>query len=143
MNDLTITSVPTTLIDYIWDEVEEMLERVIKKAPDDLVSEVIKERLKAGENMLMIIYRDTELVAALVLDVRTLDSGVRYLSIPVIAGSEMDEWAEDFLDIARAIAKDYNCTELRGMAARPGWLRYLKSKGWEECFTTVRCYIGE
>jgi hypothetical protein len=55
----------------------------------------------------------------------------------------MEFWKDDFLKLAEALGKDYACSELRGMAARKGWLPKLKPYGWEEVFTTVRYKFGE
>lgn len=65
------------------------------------------------------------------------------LYIPITAGSDLDEWMDEFLEIAAAVARDYECVELRGLAARQGWLKKLKPYGWEEVFTTIRYRIGE
>lgn len=55
----------------------------------------------------------------------------------------MNEWMDRFLDIVKAIAKDFNCTELRGIAARKGWMRKLKPLGWSEVSTIIKCDVGE
>ncbi len=142
-NDLIIAAVPSNMINIIWDKVEPLLEMVVRKSPEDIVAEVTKEELLKGALLLVTISRGTDIIAVNVLDVRTLDSGIKVLYIPITAGSEMDLWIDRFLEIATAIAKDYNCVELRGLAVRNGWLRKLKPHGWEELFTTIRYKIGE
>jgi len=143
INDLIIAAVPATMIELVWTKVEPHIQRVIDKAPDDLLMSKIKDRLISGSTLLVTISRDTEVIAINVLDVKVLDTGKRVLYIPITGGDELDSWMADFLKIAAAIAKDYNCTELRGMAVRKGWMRKLKQFGWEESFTTIRCEIGE
>ena len=143
IKDLIIAAVPASLIDLVWDRVTPHLQRVIDRAPDDLYMPRIKERLIEGHTLLVTISRGIDIVAVNVLDVKVLDTGKRVLYIPIVGGDELDNWMEDFLKVATAVAKDYNCTELRGMAARRGWMRKLKPYGWEECFTTVRCKLGE
>ena len=143
MSDLVIAAVPCTMIDLIWDKVLPFVKMVEEKTPEDIVAEVTKVELLKGALLLVTISRGTDLIAINVLDVRTLDSGVKVLYIPITAGSEMDLWIDRFLEITTAIAKDYNCVELRGLAVRNGWLRKLKPYGWEEMFTTIRYKIGE
>ncbi len=140
--DLIIGACPATMIELIWDKVMPLLQLVIDKS-DDIDASITKERLQAGENMLVTISRGSEIIAINVLDARFTDTGIKYLSIPITAGSEMENWLEDFLKIAEAIAKDYGCGEIRGFAVRNGWLRKLKPYGWDELFTTIRYKIGD
>jgi len=141
--ELTIAAIPAAAIELVWDQVKPLIERVEEKAPLDVVPSVIKEKLRLGHNLLVTISRKSEIVAINIMSIEELDSGTKVLYIPITAGEEMDLWLEDFLDVAKAIAKDYNCTELRGMTVRTGWLAKLKPYGWEHHFTTIRCEIGE
>ncbi len=141
--ELTIAAVPCAMINLIWDRVEPLLQMVVDKSPEDIVSEVTKGELLKGNLLLVTVSRGSDIVAINVLDVRTLDSGIKALYICITAGSEMDLWMDNFLEIVLAIAKDYNCAELRGFAVRNGWIRKLKPYGWEELFVTLRYKIGE
>lgn len=141
--ELTITTVHSSMINIIWDKVEPLIKMVEQKSPEDIVSEVTKQELIKGNLVLVTISRGSDIIAIHILDVRTLDSGIKVLYIPIIAGSEMELWMDDFLEILVAIAKNYGCAELRGLAVRNGWLRKLKPYGWEELFTTIRYKIGE
>lgn len=143
LNGLTIASVPSNLIDLVWDQMVPILDMCIRKAPDDLVASVVYEQLKTNNSMLLMVYRGPKVIAINVLDIKVLDSGVRVLYIPIIAGSEMDVWLEEAHRICVQIAKDYNCTELRGIAVRKGWMSKLQPYGWEEMFTTVRCPLKD
>jgi len=143
MNDLVIAVVPCTMIDLIWEKVHPVMQLAADKAPEDVCCKVVRDELIKGEKLLVTISRASEIVAINVLDLRTLDTGIRILYIPLTAGSEMKLWAEDFLNFAKVIAKAHNCVELRGLAVRSGWMKYLKPYGWEEMFTTVRCKLGD
>jgi len=141
--ELIIASVPATMIDLIWDKVEPLLQLVVDKSPEDIVAEVTKEELLKGNLLLVTISRGAELIAINVLDIRTLDSGIKALYICITAGSEMDLWMDKILEFGIAVAKEHNCVELRGFAVRNGWVRKLKPYGWEELFVTLRYKIGE
>ena len=143
MNDLTLSAVPASLVEILWPDMEPFIDLVVAKAPEDLVTSVIREQLMEGSTMAIIVYREQTIVAVNVLDVKTLDSGMKVLYVPIIGGAELDAWAEDFMAMLKVIAKDYGCTELRGMAVRKGWMSKLKPLGWEEMFTTVRCKLGD
>lgn len=143
MDDFVVGAIPATAVDLIWDKVEPLIKMVEDKSPTDINTDVVKERLIGGYQLLVTISRGTEVIAVNVLDAKTLDTGIRVLYIPITAGSELEVWIDRFLEVAIAIAKDYNCVELRGLAVRNGWLRKLKPYGWEEMFTTIRYEIGE
>jgi hypothetical protein len=140
---MIIGIVPQTMVELIWDKVFPLIDMVQEKAPDDIVTGVVYDELISGKKLLVTISSGTEVIAINVLDVRTLDTGTKVLYIPITAGSHMEEWLEDFLEIAKAVAKDFNCVELRGLAVRNGWIKKLKPLGWEELFTTIHCKLGD
>jgi len=143
MSDLTLAAVPASLIELLWDDIAPFIDLVADKAPDDIVTSKVKENCMLGSIMPVIVYRGSDIVAVNILDVKALDSGKKVLYIPIIGGTEFDNWSEDFMKLATQIAKDFGCSELRGMAVRKGWMTKLKPLGWEEMFTTVRCKIGD
>jgi len=141
-HDLIIGAVPASMIDLIWDKIEPLIEMVSEKS-EDIDIGIAKERLESGKTLLVTISRGQEVIAINVIDCKTTDTGIKYLSIPITAGTEMENWLEQFLEVATAIAQDYGCSEIRGFAVRNGWLKKLKPFGWEELFTTIRYKIGE
>mgnify|MGYP001074508027 CR=1 FL=1 len=140
---IIIAAVPPTMIPLIWDKVEPEILKPIKLSHGEVTLESAKHRLETGQSMLITVSRGTKILAVNTVEVREFESGVRTLAIPLIGGSEMDQWMDRFLEIVKAIAKDLNCTELRGVAARKGWMRVLRNKGWEELSTIVKCNVGE
>ena len=140
---LVVGAVPASMIEIIWDQVEPLIQRVIDKAPQDLSMDRIKSDLIAGNTLLVVISRKGVIIAANVLQVDTLDTGLKILYIPITAGDDLDLWMEDFLELAKRIAKDHSCVELRGLSVRKGWMVKLKHFGWEEHFVTIRCKLGE
>lgn len=141
--EYTITVVHQSLIDIIWDQVGPIVDRVVEKAPLDMSTEKVKERLVSGEDALMAVYDGVTIIGIVVLTVRVLDAGTRVLLLPVVGGDDIDNWMDKGFKLIFGIAKQYNCTELRGLSARKGWLRKMSNYGWEEVFTTVRLPIGE
>ena len=133
-----IAAIPATMIDLIWPKVLPWLEKPIDLSHDEVCISSLKDELKSGKQLLCTVSRDTDVIGVFTLDVRVFDSGLRAMYIPLVGGTEIDKWMERGFKIIEAIAKDYNCTELRGISVRKGWLRKLKDKGWEEVSTTVR-----
>ncbi len=140
---IIISACPVTLVELVWPKVEPCLALPIAKANGEVTMETTKAKLLSGEALLMIVSRGTDVLAAATIEVRTYESGQRGLYIPLVGGREMDLWMFRFLDIAKAIAKDHNCSELRGIAVRKGWLRKLKDLGWEEVSTIIKCNVEQ
>jgi hypothetical protein len=143
LDGLAIALVPSNLIDIVWPQVAVILDRVVEKAPDDLVPSVVYDQLQSGFSTLMIISRGPKVIAINVFDIKILDSGIRTMYVPITAGDEMETWLGPAHEIAIQIAKHHGCKELRGIATRKGWMHKLKPLGWEELFMTIRCPIGE
>ncbi len=143
MSELTIALVPANMIELVWVQAEPLIKTVVDKAPDDLAIEAIKDRLMRGATAMVTISDGTEIVALNVVTIETLDTGMKVMFIPITAGTRMDEWLTPFLDIAKKIAKDYDCTELRGLSVRKGWMKVLKEYGWEESHVVIKCKVGE
>ena len=143
MSKYIIAAVPATMIELVWDKVTPHIDRVIEVAHGELTRESLFKRLISGNTLLITISLGADIVACNTLEVRTFDSGTKALFIPVVGGYDLDEWMPEFLVIAKAIAKDYECTELRGLAVRPGWTKKLKPHGWENVHMVIKCDLGE
>lgn len=141
-NEPIIAAIPTTMIDLIWPKVLPWLEKPIDLSHDEVDISALKNHLKQGNHLLCTISIDTDIIGVFTLEVRTFDTGLRAMYIPLVAGKDIHKWIDRGFKVIEAIAKDYNCTELRGISVRKGWMRMLKDRGWEEVSTTVRCPIG-
>ena len=125
-----------TDVDSVWSVVRPMLQKVVTQSPDDLSIEKIYHRLVAGNDLLILISTGTEFLASITMRIKTTDTGVRVLYLPVVSGNKMDTWLDKFLDFAKEIARDHQCTQIRG-TGRNGWVKKLKSRGWNDMFTTI------
>ena len=146
ISEYVIAAVPFNMVDVLWDKIEPHLHRVVNVAHGEITCDSVKTRLKSGSAVLVTISKGTEVVAVNTLEVRVMDSGLRTLFIPIVGGDELDGWINEFLKIAKAIARDYKCTELRGLAARKGWMRKLEQSGecnWENVHMVVRCPVED
>lgn len=138
-----IAAVPATMIELVWDKVEPHLQRVVDRAHNEITMDSVKARLVSGNALLVTISQDDEIVAINTMEVRVMESGLRTMYIPITGGGDLDTWMDEFLEIAKAIARDYNCTELRGLAVRRGWLKKLEQHGWENVEMIIRCPVEE
>jgi hypothetical protein len=142
-DSVIIAAVPASMIPLVWDRVVPQLEKPIALSHGEVTLDSIKARIMSGDVLLITVSRGIEIIAVNTVEVRESESGLRALYIPLIGGSEMEEWMDRFLKIVKAIAKDFNCTELRGIAARKGWMRKLKPLGWSEVSTIIKCDVGD
>lgn len=143
MSDYKIVALPTSLVPVLWEQIAPHLEKVIPLANEEVTLEGVKLALLSGREMALLICRDEHVVAVHTLEVKYFDTGLRVLFINLIGGSEMDNWFEQYVLVMRAIAKDLNCTEVRGCAVRDGWLKYLNAMGFKKISTIVRLDLGE
>ena len=141
MNTLKIAVVPAVMVEVIWPLVLPLIQLVVEKAPDEVDVDIMKQALIDGQEWMVTISDGPEIVAVNILKIHVFDTGVRTLYIPIIGGSRMDEWMKPFLDMAHAAARDMNCTELRGIACRKGWLRKLKDYDWYRVHEIVGCEV--
>jgi hypothetical protein len=139
--DYDLAAVPANLVRPMWPILEPILTRVIEVSNGELTAEGILRRAVKGETLVIAICKNGVVVAVNVCDVVQFDSGLRAMYIPITGGDFMEEWLDDSLEVAKALAKDLNCRELRGLASRNGWLRRLKQNGWEPITTIIKCNV--
>ena len=143
MSDFIVSAIPKTMIDVIWGKVHPHIIRPIELSHGEVTEEEVRKSLSSGKTMLIVISEGEDIIAVNTLDVRIFDSGKRVLYIPLTGGDKLDLWMPKFLDVAKAIARDYRCEELRGLAVRKGWMKKLAPMGWEEVHTVISCNVGE
>ena len=136
-----IAAIPVTMVTLLWDRLAPFIDDVVKYSHNEATTEAAKEQLLAGNLLSVIVCEGNEIIALALLELRTFDTGEKALFIPIFGGSKMEEWADQMLKVLHAIAKDFGCTQLRGIGARKGWTRYLKSHGWEEYSVTIGCEV--
>jgi hypothetical protein len=127
---------PYTIISK-WDELLPHIERVIKVSNDEFTAESIKYRAVSGNGMIIAVYEDGQIIAVTTAETQVYDSGLKSLLIPIFAGDDMFLWGEEFLELVKKIAIQFECNELRGFSVRSGWMKVLKDYGWRENHTVI------
>ena len=138
----TFAVIPPYLIDYLWSDIEPILQRVVDCSHGELTCDAVKAKCKAGHTLMVCILKDTEMVAINTADIVEFDSGLRVMYIPITGGDYIDDWLFDSLEVGKALARDHNCTELRGLSVRKGWLRKLPT-GWEKITDVIKYDLQE
>jgi hypothetical protein len=139
MSDYKLALVPANLVEAIYHLLEECLIPVVELGSGEISLESIKQGATSGETLLLVVTKGEEIVAVNLYEIRTFFTGKKCLYIPIIGGKDIDLWGEEFHEFSVQMAKNLGCTELRGLAARNGWIRKLKAHGieWKECYTVV------
>ena len=116
MSKYSIVAVPTTMVDLLWHQMEQFIQLVVDVSHDEITCDSVKSAAKAGDLLLVPICDGPVIIAVNVLEIRTFESGKKVLCIPVVGGTNMMEWKDEFLTYMHSIARDFGCTELRGFA---------------------------
>lgn len=140
-NKLTIAAVSVALVPHMFPKAAPFLQKAIDKAPNDLSLESVKQDLLSGNSMMVTISDGEDIVAVNTLTVSTYPTGHKVLYIPITGGERMDEWLDRFMELVHAVARDYECDEIRGMACRKGWLRALKDHDWYDIHMIIGCKV--
>ena len=133
---IEVKVVPVHLLTNVLPEAREHLERVVEASHGDITYESIRNELVNGQAQLIAVFKGHKVIAAVTVNVTTMDSGKRVLMAPVVGGDEMELWLDDVMNLLNKMAKDTCCDTIRGIG-RAGWTRQLKKYGWKPTMTIV------
>ncbi len=143
MSEHSISIVAVPFVEIIWDEVAPHVKRVVDVSNGELTLEGVKQSLLDGKALLVTISVGSRIVAVNTFELRILSSGVRTLYIPITGGSELFAWKDDILALAIKVAKLFQCTEIRGVSVRDGWMDILSPMGWKPVHQVIKYDVGE
>jgi hypothetical protein len=143
MNEYVIAAIPPEVLDLAWPEAAPFIKLATDISHNEATVETVRKRVYEGSAILLVVYKEGKIIAAITGEVREFDTGVRALFWPIVGGREMDLWFEPMYEAMLTVAKSAGCTEMRGIAVRNGWLKRLKNYGWEEVSISVRCPIEQ
>ena len=141
-NKYKIVVIPPALIPVIWDNIYSKLLDICELSNNEMTPDTIETRVNNGDSVLVAIILDNEIECVLSLEVVVYDSGLRSLLVPFISGKGMNDWFEMVENFCVQVAKSLNCTEIRGMAVRDGWARFLKDKDYKQSHVVFTKQIG-
>ena len=142
---ISFSVVPPAIVSVIWDKIQPYLKPVAEVSSGDLTEESIYNDMVNGINITIIVMDAGKIIGVNTVQVHTFNSGLKCLYVPIIGGERIDEWGEEFFCMCKKFAKEQGCTELRGMAARGGWLRKLKQHDlhWHSCYEVIKYDLTE
>ena len=141
---IKFTLCPTNLIPNLWDSISPCLSKPVELSHGECTMETLYNDLVEAKQGLIIVTDEEEIIACITTQVRTFDTGLKALYMPMVGGARMDEWLDEALSILTEIAKNYGATELRGYMVRKGWDRVLMGeKGWKPVYNVLSYTIGD
>lgn len=137
--------VPPTLITVLWPQFVQYLAPVADVSSGELTLETIKDAMVKGKNIVIVVIDDDKIIGVNTVEVFTYDTGLKCLYVPIIGGERIDEWGEEFFCMCKEFALQNGCTEIRGYAARGGWIRKLASHNldWHKCYEVISYSLEE
>ena len=122
-SNFDIGLVPVEDIPYIWDQVEEHIERAAPHSEGELEPDDFMSALADGEMQLWVALEEDQIVASMITQVADYPRK-RVLKIITMAGEDMHKWIDN-LPVVENWALSMGCTSLECWG-RKGWLKILK-----------------
>lgn len=120
-----IYAIPPSLIRGLWPQMEKFLKPVIAKSYGEVTLDGIYSRLLDGTEIAVGVFdTDMHMVAVCILGISEFETGKRVLQMPYCGGVNMTSWLQEGFKVIKQIAKEQNCTHIRG-CGRPGWEKAL------------------
>lgn len=134
------TVVPAVLVTFIWPHIEAYISDVVDVSSGELSMDGVKNNMLKGGCTTVLIVDDDSIIGVCTLEEHIFDSGLKALYIPIIGGERIDEWGVSFFESCIDVGKNLGCTELRGLAARTGWMRKLKKYNYDmkPCYEVLK-----
>lgn len=130
-----ITGVRAEHIPKLWAQVMPLIKRVTDRFDAGYDETLVYERLLSGDHQLWIIF-DDDLKGVFVTEVQ-IHPFFKILSVPIVAGDEMDTWLDDLVSTTVEFGRHHDCKYIEGYG-RKGWVRRLSDYGFKDYSVTVR-----
>ncbi len=134
----TIAIVPSNLIPVIWDQCSPHIDLVVERTPDELSTETILAKLMRHDAEIIAVIEEDKIIACVIFEITTCDTGHRFLYVSQICGAKMNEWFSDCLELLKIVARGFDIHEIRGASIRKGWDRILDQNDWKDCYTVKK-----
>lgn len=128
-------------VSKIFAQVEDLIKPVVDASPLDMTLAGLKRDLLRGHCKMIIVSFDDLITGVNVVQVVQTMANKRIMYIPITSGTQMPECIDDFFDLVHKLAREADCSEIRGFIVRPGWHRMLKKHGWYLVHEIVGCKV--
>jgi hypothetical protein len=131
VSDIEVVAIPPSNIPNMWAEASKVLKPAIDRLKARMDAVDIYTELCMGEQSLWVMFVPDTMDVKAYATVKVYDEPkARVLSIFALAGTDMDVWTDEAMQVIHNYAKDMGCT-LMTVQGRRGW-KVLEKYGFEE-----------
>lgn len=126
---MILAPVPSKSVAEVWPQVAGWIARLdARHAPWWRLKDPCKACM-SRDCQLWLIWDERELKAHGCVITRITCDAAKVAEVPVVAGENMERWLH-LLDDLEAWARREGCVAIISTAARQGWVKVLKNRGW-------------
>lgn len=138
---LEMSAVPPAAIEYVWTDVEPMLQKAVSASGGRYNTVSVLDALFKGEIGLWVILDGREIIAAATTRICQYPKG-RALAIDWMGGTRMKEWLPLVQETFVRYARENGCNELQGYGRR-AWGRVLRTHGWKPDYVAYKMDLSD
>ena len=121
----------------ITPNIVELIQSIIDLNPGYATVEGIVDRIHNHGSILTLISDDSgDLKAIVVADIITVDTGMKVLVVPHVAGSDVRSWYDTMVESMHELARANNCQTILA-SGRRGWEKLGKASGGSVIQSTI------
>ena len=131
-----VCAISPGMIDNWLPLIEHHLERGVAETRGELSVDGVIQSIADGDMVPILVVHGSTVLATLVLEISTHQTGKRTIGVAICAGEAMDEWLDEIVDTIDAVGREVNCSEIR-ITGRRGWSKKLAPYGFQPAYSVV------
>lgn len=135
MASIEIFGIHRDHIDELWMEIHPFIKMGCDYSAGELDPDDVYEMINEGYVVPIVMKDQGEIAAVITMEMTETKSG-KTMFLMTAGGDNIDVWLDEFLDVADNIAKEQGCDKM-AIKGRPGWVRKLKTHGFEHKYTIL------
>ena len=135
MRDIEIFGIHKDYLDTAWNDISPLIDMALKRTNDELDLDEIYHMIKNDQVIPVIMMHKGIILSVVTLEV-VQKKKKRILSLMTAGGTDLDDWLDEFMDVAEQIAIEQECDDIY-VTGRKGWQKKLKRYGFEYRYTVL------
>lgn len=119
-----------------WGELYKFIGLGVDHSNGEMNESTVRDQVSNGDLLVAVVYDDESMVAVVCFELIVFNTNKRVLNIQLAGGNSLSEWFEKMDEVATAIAKSRDCSEVY-IVGRAGWQRKLKQLGYKTAHTVL------
>jgi hypothetical protein len=134
--DIDIYGINTEMLDQAWPDISPFIEKGLAFAHGEMNIDDVYHEIMIGRIVPVVMGYDGDIMAVVAMEIAEKHRK-RVMCLMTAGGTSLDEWLEEFLDVAYELAKEQNCDSIY-INGRKGWERKLKRHGYNHAYTVLK-----